>query len=472
MKKHQWISSINLIIALVLINVVLSYYQFWRIDLTTSRIHSLSGATKKIVKELPDIVNVKVFLTQDLPAEAKTVAIDLKTILGEINRLNPGRFKVNYIDPNETKEGQIEAQRLGIQPLQFSTVKADKFEIQTGYFGLALEYGDQREVLSVAGDTGNLEYFLMSAVKRLINPKLPTVAIIDNSDGATEILRAVLERTYKVTAEKDAQVLVIIGLGDKMTNERSNELRNWLKEGKGLIVLADKYEIGSNLRSTKVEDKQLEQLLTDYGITVVDRLIMDTSSVIASFRGQSGTMLTRYPYWITIRPENTDNQNPVMSGLSALMLPWASPLKIDGGAKKLFSSSEESLTDEGINLEPGITLPETEEMQSEVVGAINTNGVRLAVIGDTDLIKDQFVVSSQQNISLLLNLIDYFTQENDLMMIRGKQLPTNLIKTVDEPTKAILKGLNMVAPVLILLTTWIVFRIKRKNDNKQTRSGN
>ncbi len=472
MKRYQWISTINLIIAIVLLNIVLGYYQFWRVDLTSNKIHSLSASTKKIVRELPDLVNIKVFLTQDLPPEARVVATNLKTILEEIGRLNRNKLTVSYVDPNKDENGKQEAQTLGIQPLQFSTVKSDKFEIQTGYFGLALIYGDRQEVLPVAGDTGNLEYFLMSAIKKLINPTTPTVAIRDNNGTGTEILRAVLGKTYKLAEEKEAGVLVMVGIGGKIDNKKMNELRNQLSNGQGWIVLADKMEIGNGLSMTKVENKELEQLLGEYGIEIESKLVMDQSSVIASFRGQNGTFLTKYPYWITVRTENVNTEIPVMSGLNSLMLPWASPLKVVNGAKTLFSSSQESVVSDGSNLTPGATFPEEPEAKKEILGAINTDKVKLAVIGDSDLIKDQFVVNSQQNMSLLLNLIDYFSSENDLMEIRTKEVNPSLLRTTDDNTRTIVKWANLAAPIIILVLSLVVFKIRRKNANKKFGSNN
>src|SRR4030043_1166083 len=200
MKKYQLVTGINLIAAIVLVNVILNFYPFWRIDLTRAKIHSLSPATVKITKNLNDLVNIKVFLTQDLPPAVRPVMSDLKTVLEEIARLNQSKIKVTYLDPNKDQGAATEARNYGIQALQFSSVKSDKFEVQTGYFGLALVYGEKSEVLPVASDVGNLEYFLMSAIKRLSSDKIPAVALADENSSETQILRGVLGKSYKFSS--------------------------------------------------------------------------------------------------------------------------------------------------------------------------------------------------------------------------------------------------------------------------------
>jgi len=468
MKRHQWFSTINILVAIILVNLVLNYYHFWRLDLTANRIHSLSSSTKKIVKELPDLVNIKVFLTQDLPPEAKTISTYLKTILEEIARLNRNKLKVVYIDPNQDEGGKLEAERLGIQPLQFSTVKSDKFEIQTGYLGLVLSYGDKDEVLPVASDTGNLEYFLMSAIKKLISQKLPTVAIVNEATSETEILQMVLGKSYQIVDEKDAGVILWVNPKTKIESKRIKEIEGWLSSGKGLIVLMDKVAVGAGLQSSPTENKELGEILKKYGVEAENKLVLDQSSMIANFRSQNGTFLTKYPYWVVIRPENINSQLPVTSGLSSLMLAWASPLKLSGEAKELFSSSPTSMAEENPNLAPGAGFPENGEAKKEVLGAINTDGVKLAVVGDSDLVKDQFVINSQQNLALVLNLVDYFSQETDLMAIRSKEMKSSPIREVNDKTKTIIKGINVAAPIMVLVLSMVIFRIWRKNANKKS----
>ena len=71
------------ILILVLINIICHDY-FFRIDLTTEKKYSISVNTKKLTKEIDDIIYFKVFLHGDLPPQYKKLANELKYMLYEL----------------------------------------------------------------------------------------------------------------------------------------------------------------------------------------------------------------------------------------------------------------------------------------------------------------------------------------------------------------------------------------------------
>lgn len=466
MKIKRWLTGVNLIAAIVLVNVFLSFYQFLRIDLSQNRVHSLSAATKRIVGSLDDVVNIKVFLTADLPSEAETVAQSLKTTLAEIERLGKGKIKLSYLDPNKDETAKSEAERLGVEAIQFSTLESDKFEVRSGYFGLAISYGGKDSVLPVAGDSGNLEYLVMSMIKELTDPKEKKIVVVNDSPEETEILSAMLDKNYKVTDKKEAGLMLLINPSRKMEDKDLAELDDWLAAGKGLIILADRIEVNSSLTAKTNENDKFFDWLKNKGIEIETKLVMDKNSAIANFSGRNGNFLTRYPFWIMVSADNIDSQIPAVSGLSSLTLAWAQPIKTGEGVKKLFGSSRQALAESQPKLAPGGEFPEGEESQM-TLGAIRTEGMKLAVISDADFIKDQFLANNQQNLVLVFNLIDYFFQDNDLLSIRSKLVIRRQLATIDDNSKILIRGINLAAPVLILGLSYLIFRIRRKNEKKR-----
>ncbi|OGL52704.1 hypothetical protein A3K55_01785 [Candidatus Shapirobacteria bacterium RBG_13_44_7] len=417
------------------------------------------------------------FLTQDLPPEVRPVMSDLKTVLEEIARLNQSKIKVTYLDPNKDQGAATEARNYGIQALQFSSVKSDKFEVQTGYFGLALVYGEKSEVLPVASDVGNLEYFLMSAIKRLSSDKIPAVALADENSSETQILRGVLGKSYKFSSAAiggnsplpaEADTLIIVDPKSKFDEKSLNKLKEWLKSGKGVIALVDKVGVDQNLRSTGISQSNIESVWIDYGIEIENKLVVDEESAIANFQSQNGSFITRYSYWPQIRPENINPNIPALSGIDSLMLAWASPIKLsDDKVQTMFSSSQKSEVDDSFSdLSPEKQFNAGANGEKRVLGVIRTEGVKLAVIGDSDFIKDQFVVSSRQNMNLLLNLVDYFSQETDLLSIRSKSLKSSPLRAIPEGLKMTVKGVNIAAPLVILVVSWLVAKMLRERSKK------
>ncbi|MBU1130074.1 GldG family protein [Patescibacteria group bacterium] len=484
MKKLPiYLTGINLIISIIVLNLIITAFPQLKLDLTKNKIHTLSPSTKKIIKQLDDIVNIKVYLTQQLPPEVEPLSHSLKTILKEFSGLNNSNFIVKYIDPGKNDDIKTEALRAGIQPLQFSSVKGDKFEISNGFFGLTLSYADQKETLPVASDIGNIEYFLVSTIRKMATEKIPTLLVssghseIDSTE--TQILTKYLNQIYQLKTvdlsdtesqfDDSATTLLMLGPKEELNPEAIEKIVAWVEQKKGLILLMDKFNINTNLQSFPIPNLGIEDLLNKNGIKLEDKLVLDESSSIANFQGPTGPFLTRYPYWIKIRPENFNADIPVVSGLNSLLLYWASPLTLSDPAQSLFTSSQYSwLADENADLSPTEQekAPDS-EFKTNTLAAINSQDVKLAVIGDTDFIKDQFVINNQSNLSLLMNLVDYFSSDESLLSIRSKTLdPAPIIPLKDE-LKQLVKWGNMAISPIILLIVFFIFSFIRRRRNQR-----
>lgn len=87
-------------ILLVLVNWLASVYHA-RIDLTNEKRFTLSAATKKILRNLDDQVEVKVFLKGDFPSGFKKLANNTQETLEEFQEASFGKLKYNFVSPDE-----------------------------------------------------------------------------------------------------------------------------------------------------------------------------------------------------------------------------------------------------------------------------------------------------------------------------------------------------------------------------------
>jgi len=478
-----YIKSFNWLILVIAINVAISFLPKYQLDLTGDKIHSLSKASVEVIRELKDLVKIKVFLSEDLPPQYKPMAKDLKNILLSLSRVNPDKFVVEYGDPSKNQAAKDGAEQYGIQPLQFSSVKSDKFEVQTGYFGLVLIYGSKQEVLPVAGDIGNLEYFVISTVKKLTADKLPTVAVSEETSeaqGEIQYIRKFLEKNYKVvnvnlnsnqTLPEMADSLLVVGQKSKIGATEVGYLIDWVNRGKGLIVFQDVIGVDQNMRANQLSEVGWEKMWADQGMKIETKLVVDESATVANFRTQNGAFFSKYPYWPQILRENINSQTPVTSGISSLTLAWASPIILSGEAKPLFASSQSSAVDDSFDDLSPISKKYSAGTLNEQfdLGAINTKGVRMALVADSDMIKDNFVANNQQNLLLVLNLVDYFSQDTSLLGIRSKMLRTAPIRAVSDQLKGIIKVTNLLMPLLLLgMMALIYYLIKKKKGHVWT----
>jgi len=234
------------------------------------------------------------------------------------------------------------------------------------------------------------------------------------------------------------------------------------------VAFVDRVYVDDNMQSKLIPKTGIEEIFKNAGMELQDKIVLDESNSVVTFRTQNGVIPVEYPFWPVIRPENVNIKLPVMSGIDSLTFSWASPISISGKTVALFSTTNQAeLSDNFSDLSPLTKMGNSPKGQY-VLGAINSDDTKIALIGDSDFIKDSHVVGNDRNIYFATNLIDYFSSDASLMTIRAKSLRISPLKTVDETTKLLIKIANMLIPVFILTTTGLIIMIFRKKYNSES----
>ncbi len=463
------IISANFIGIIVVINLFLNILPLPRLDLTANKIHTLSLSSRQTLKDLDDIINITVYMTDNLPPQAQVSIDSLKNILTEISHTNPSRLIVTYKNPNTDQQAKQEAVNLGIQPIQFSTVEQDSFQVNNAFLGLIVSYGQKDEVMPVVSDIGNLEYFLMSSIKKLTNHLLPTVAIA-TGHGQVDLsliknMGQYLSQTYSPTivgTDSDdwqippASLLILLSPQQDFTSQDIDKFKAHLSNQGSILVLFDQFQVDQSLTATKIDTPIFSSFLKDYGFDIKPTIIADESSNITNFSTQTSQFIVQYPYWLSIRPENMNSSLPVLTNISSLDLNWASPINLSGSAQYLLKSSPTSFTSQDTNLSPLQKVDfKTQTLSQSVVSAINTDGVKIALISDVDFIKDEFL-NNQGNLLFLLNLVDYLNSDESLLSIRNKSLLNYPLINLTPSNKLAIRWANILLIPLSLLAIFII----------------
>jgi len=475
-KLFGFLKKFNILIIVVLVNVLLISWWSIKIDLTKSKVHTVSKISRNIVKELEDIVVIKVYLTENLPPTVRPISKSLKQILKELESANKNKLRISYLDPNKDENAKKDVEKYGIQRLQFSEIKSDSFEVLEGYFGLVIIYGSKQLVLPIAGDIGNLEYYIVSGIKKLVSDKVVSVGIIEDSNNpSSEInyLRKYLERDYVVVDlavdqnedfSDSLDTILIIGSSAKWNEKNIGKLKNWVNKNKGLIILDDRIAVDDKMTTSKLNNTYFENFLKDLGVEVLPKLVIDDSAAIANFKVNNGSYILKYPYWLSVRIENIDQSSPAFTGINSLLLPWVSPIAYTNDFKPVIKSSNKSALDEQmIDVTPK-KIDLTKENNQQVLAVMKN---KIIVFGDSDLIKDQFVVSNQNNLMAMVNLLDYVSSDSKLLTIRTKSLTVNPLISIDDKFKNLIKIINLIIPIGFLLITALVTKLFRQKHNRQ-----
>ncbi len=100
-----------LFIALAFASIILiSSFIHYRIDLTQEKRFTLSNSTKKLLQNVDTTINIKVFLTGDLPADYKKLSIAAQDLLREFSDLSNSNIKVSFETPGEGLNDSLKLQ--------------------------------------------------------------------------------------------------------------------------------------------------------------------------------------------------------------------------------------------------------------------------------------------------------------------------------------------------------------------------
>ena len=148
MKKKHSINTKSLLIlaVLVLINIV-SFYYYFRIDLTEDGIYSLSKASKDILRSIDETVTVSAYFTEDLPPQLAKTKSDFKDLLIEYNSASRGNVVYEFINPNADQEMEARAFQEGIRPVIINAREKDQVKQQKVYLGAVIQLGDEKEII-------------------------------------------------------------------------------------------------------------------------------------------------------------------------------------------------------------------------------------------------------------------------------------------------------------------------------------
>src|SRR5690606_28493109 len=168
-----------LFIAFVSANVIAnSWFRSWRLDLTESRLYSLSEGTRRTLDDLSEPVELKLYYSRDAAAvspQLQAYAARVREMLQTFQARSRGRVRFVEVNVEPFTEQEDQAVELGIEPYR-PYQGADPI-----YFGLtgANAIDDQRIIpLFDPQREAFLEYEITRLIYELENPNPVRVALI------------------------------------------------------------------------------------------------------------------------------------------------------------------------------------------------------------------------------------------------------------------------------------------------------
>ncbi len=495
-RSETYIAVLSIIGIVILVNFF-SYKIFTRLDLTQNKEFSVSAVTKNTLKNLDDVVNVKVYFSKNLPSQFISLRENVGDILDAYANYSSGNVRVEFIDPSGDEELVSTLYAQGIPELQFEVYEKDQLQLVRGYMGMSIEYGSDSEIIPVVQDTKSLEYKITLAIKKLTSGELIKLGLL-NAYGSLnrEALGAgiaKLEELYEVVdvdlvnveeIDSSLKTLIIASPKEEVPEVDLMKIDAFVAKGGKLLVLDEGVVINEGLQAVD-KNNGLNGLLAKYGIKINNDMVLESkeNSGIASFNQGFFTFQTNYSYWPKIARNGFDQDNSAVSKLENVILQWASSIDIDEtklgenyNVSYLAKSSNKSWRQLGqYDLNPQQAFAPSETQVSNLAVDVSAKFrspydiedsvfSRILVVGDSDFVSGN-LASMGDNLVFFQNITDSLSLDGDLIEVRSKGITSRPIKTdISDGQKSLIRYLNVFGITVLVVAIGLSRYFLRKKS--------
>ncbi len=451
-----------------------------RLDLTRDNLFTLSAGSRDILGGLDDIVNLSLFASDDLPQQIEVTIRDVRDLVADMADASDDMLAVRELNPDDDEDAAAEASSLGISPIEFNVLREDELQVKRGYFGLALTYADEQEVIPVIDRVHDLEFRLVSAVAQMTSDEMPTVAFMSGFQAKEAYqygqFRESISDRYRITSIDVANdsagalrpdsigVLVVAAPAEPVSPAVADAVGAYVDAGGKAFFLMERHLPDPQSPIARPVVTGLESVLARYGVEAPGDMVFDlVSSQAVSMRRGFFDVVQPYPLWpIAMRgDEHATNRD-----LGNVTFGWAAPFTWDDSvrATALWTTTEGGGTRPGGGMiDPSMQLASSEdELGVHVLAvAVETGagadagdagdagegdgeedaaaGGRIVAVGDADFLEDRFAQASPQNLIFAANAIDWLAQDESLIAIRSKDRTPPALVFESEFSKSALK---------------------------------
>ena len=501
-----------LLVVIAALALAVGQNHFARVDLTRGGDFSLEPATARILERLPGPLTIRVYFTADLEPPFHRIEGVVRDLLEEYRTRNPGRIRVEWIEPEAGDDRRDEARRLGVVPATMQVTDEGRRESREIWMGVVFLYEDRVTALPTIRGLGDLEFQLTRRIRQVVEDRpRPVVGFVTGhgepdvvgGEGPLATIRAKIAETYQPLAvdlasddpavPDEVDVLVVLGARQPLTEAERLALDQYLMSGRPLALYRSNLTPDTARRELHRSSDNLGDLLAHYGLAMdtsilADRMHNGLMPVPVRQEGRTETGYVNHPLIPLVT--DLDREELVTRGVDTLALPLASPLRaVDGAAgcdgcrviELAFTGADSVALTEvgGLDAADYATAgPDEQAGPFLVVAAIDgklrsfyaaaspdghavvessPDGTRLLVVGSADF--------ALKNLGFFFNALDWLVLDAELLALRPDLSLPPALQPMEPGQAHVVRLLNVLA-VPGALVAFFVTRGRRRRSSR------
>ena len=368
----------------------------------------------------------------------------------------------------------------------------DQMKQQKAYMGAVISLGNSKEVIPVIEPGLAMEYALSTSIKKLSVVDKPTVGLLQGhgEPGINELLQvnnelSILYRFEPVFMSDTTSLpdrintLAIVRPTDSIPGYVFEQLDAFLAKGGRLFLAINRVTGDLNMGYGTVLNTGLETWIREKGLIISENFLVDANCVNVTMQQQIGNAIQisslLMPYIPII---NGFADHAITSGLEAVVLQFASTMNFIGDSSVMYTPILFSSGRSGTQPAPQYFNYQRQwtqmdfPLQGQVLGCAlegalsGNNYSKMVVLADGDFAVNEGGQQQVQpdNVSLMVNSIDWLSDDTGLIGLRTKGISSRPIKAMEDSSRALVKWLNFLLPIFLVLVYGFIRYQYRRNQ--------